>query len=1651
MSRPVDEKIVALKLDNSNFKRNANESVSMFAKMQSAFGKLKGFNMSSAVNSLGELSRAAGQVDLASLGSNVEGISVKFSAMATVAITALSNITTKAVDAGLALAKSITTDPIMAGFREYEQKMGSIQTILANTAKHGTTLDDVSKSLGDLNEYADKTIYSFGDMTRNIGLFTNAGLELQTSTDMIKGFSNAAAASGAGAGETARAAYQLSQALSQGYVMQMDWMSLSSAGMGNDNMKRDLIALGQAMGTLGRDTEDTMTNWKEALSQDKWLTTDVMSTYLQTMAGELDAAELATIGLTEAQAELLIQNAKTGEEAATKVRTFTQLVGSMAEAVGSGWSETFELIFGDFNEATEMWTGVSEAVGGILDGMATRRNNFLKGFIDAGGRAKVIQIIVNLFTTLKNLISPITEGFAKLFPPSSSKGLVLLVSAVELLTRGLVFLSEIIGGGLTIVFKILKGILDGFMFVIKGIAGVFAMLIPKNLVSNIKKIVDGFKSMGTGIGKFMDAIKNSDELKIIGILLKDLAEIVGSKLVAGLNYGREALTEFSNAITDKIIKYLPTLKEHMSNASKWIKDFAGDAVNSLDKFVLDAGPWLDEFGEKMKEAFGVAKEAVKGFVDNIGPWMGDFWANIKNVFGNAKDAVVQFKDSLSEVADTLWGRFGDVFKFLGSLVKTIWDAITGISFSDILKATTVTGIILYGKKIMDMFGNIKEKYEGLFGGGDGENKVGIIDTLKDSLSNLQTGVNAASLLAIAGSVLMLAGGIKMLEGMDAEDVSRGLGTIAGSLIAMVGSLKVMSGMGTSFLQSLGVFTMLIGLSKALLTFSKAIKNLSDIEPEALGRSLRAVMALLGSVALAVRAMSISPDRIAASATFVVGTAIAIRIMAGALDDIAKIKAGDLVKGLVTLGILLAELAIFTRIAVATGINPVSALGLVIVVGAVKMMVSEIRKISDLKAGEIAKGLITMGLLLLELAVFSRIAAGPGMFTAGAGIAIIAMSIGLLVPVIKELGEMDLKTLGIGLGALAIGLGAMAFAMGSGAGISAGLGIMAVAIAINLLVDPITALGKTDWKVLAIGIGALAVALGVIAGVAYLLSAASVSLVAFGAGLLMVGASFALVGIGMVALSTGLAGLAALTAASIFGLVKVFENLLAVVIIIIPQVVDTFLVLLQSILSSIEENLPSLIESGMNIILAFLEGVASKIEDVTLAAIDVVLGFVDGISEKIDLIVDSAVDLIINFVNALADTMRDEGPRFVDAVLNIVESVLEVVILALLDLIEILFWWIPGVSEATDEMGAKATDALREAFDVGETGRERTGEFVDSVEKSRGAGEKAGRGLGEDTKSGLAGVKGYDTIGGTNVSQYSGGMVNSTGKVTTATRNLASTAKTTLGSVKMDGTGRGAGSQYATGYGSQTEAVKRSGRGLNSAARSSASETSLVQTGKDLAAGLASGISSMADWVGEKARTLANTAKWNVESAMQIMSPSRVMRKDGKYFGEGFGLGIQDMFGYVGKTARNLALNAAESASAYKDKFEEIMVADMNMNPVITPVLDMSEMDLQDLSVRGDIQFNNSTLGASGAILTDYENIRREKEAQFAQMYAGSNDDAIMKAMTRLGERIETLSQSPIHVNVDVDGERVSRAISTPMRKEFDRYSLNKAIIATGRR
>lgn len=332
MSVDIESKIVDLKFKADDFQKN----------------------ISGALSSLSALDRAilsgGSKEGLTNVADAADGVAGRFSALQAVALGVFATIGSRAVDLGMQMLRGMTLEPILDGFGEYELKMGSIQTILANTSKAGTTLDDVSRAFEDLNAYSDKTIYNFADMTKNIGLFTNAGIGLQDATDMIRGFSNEAASSGVSAEAAAGAAYQLSQALSAGTIRLMDWRSLTNVGMGSQNMKQSLVDIAEAMGTFTDTTitgEIAMQNFNGSL-EEQWLTADVMTNYLKIQAGVMTDEQMRNIGLTNEQIEAFKKQQEIAEAAATKIRTFSALTGTIKESIGSTWAATFELIIGEY-------------------------------------------------------------------------------------------------------------------------------------------------------------------------------------------------------------------------------------------------------------------------------------------------------------------------------------------------------------------------------------------------------------------------------------------------------------------------------------------------------------------------------------------------------------------------------------------------------------------------------------------------------------------------------------------------------------------------------------------------------------------------------------------------------------------------------------------------------------------------------------------------------------------------------------------------------------------------------------------------------------------------------------------------------------------------------------------------------------------------------------------------------------------------------------------------------------------------------------------------------------------------------------------------------------------------------------------------------
>lgn len=361
MSKTVDERVVSMQFDNKHFESNVKTTMSTLDKLK------KSLNLEKSAKGLENINAAAKNCNLSPMANAVESVKSKFSALEVMGITALANITNSAVNYGKRLISAFTVDPIRTGFNEFELKMGSIQTIMAST---GESLETVNKYLNELNEYSDKTIYSFSDMTSNIGKFTNAGVKLEDAVLAIKGVSNEAALSGANANEASRAMYNFAQALSAGYVKLIDWKSIENANMATVGFKQELINTAVELKVLTETTDGYKTsagtvitptkNFNESL-QDQWMTTDVLIGTLKKYA-----TETTDIG-------------KKAFAAAQDVKTFSMMMDTLKEAAQSGWASTWELIVGDFEQGKTLWTKVSGVLGDIIGKSADARNKLIAG------------------------------------------------------------------------------------------------------------------------------------------------------------------------------------------------------------------------------------------------------------------------------------------------------------------------------------------------------------------------------------------------------------------------------------------------------------------------------------------------------------------------------------------------------------------------------------------------------------------------------------------------------------------------------------------------------------------------------------------------------------------------------------------------------------------------------------------------------------------------------------------------------------------------------------------------------------------------------------------------------------------------------------------------------------------------------------------------------------------------------------------------------------------------------------------------------------------------------------------------------------------------------------------------------------------------
>lgn len=1236
MSSKIDERIVGMKFNGDQFQKGVADTSSALDKLK------KALNLDGAAKGLNDLDAAGKNFSLANMANGVQGIMDKFGALSIVGITVLANIANRAVDAGLTIMRSLTIDPVRAGFAEYELKMGSIQTILSNTARYGTQLPEVVANLDELNKYADKTIYNFGAMTKNIGLFTNAGIRIEDATSMIKGFSNEAAASGTSAEGAAGAAYQLSQAISAGTIRLMDWRSLQTVGMGNKNMQNGLIEIAQAMGQFNSETtsaEEASKNFNGSL-ETNWLSADVMSNYLRIMAGDMDAAAMSALGLSDAQIDSFMKQQKMSEDAATKVRTFTQLLGTMQESVGSGWSETFDILIGDFDQATELWTAVNNELGGIIGEMSEARNNLLRDVVEGGGREMILGSIAAIWQAAKMYFMPIKSAFKEIFPPITAENILNIARNFQKFAESLKPSAETMKN-LKSTFMGVFAVLDIGWMVLKQVIGLFGRLFGA-ATAGAGGILDVTANIGDFLVKVRDAIKNGTALEKVFQKVGDVLQWPIDKLrelgswtldVLGTWDFAAAWEAVANAFK-KVGEFLAPVWEELGNFFRDAKKVLGDFFSTLD-FDLLVGLMnfgaLAGIGIGLKKAFDFLKGGgimalIFGEKDENEEGL---ISKIKGVFGALTDTFGELQNTLKSA--TLIG--------IGAAIALITASVVALSFVDTGKLFIVLGAMTI------MFGQLSAM-------------LLAIDKLTQKTNPVKMVAVGIALSALAGAMLIMSTAVLILSTMSWEELARGLAGMAVGLGLLVGASALLQKMSLRLIFAAPAIVLVAG---AMLILSAAMKIFSTMSWDDILRSGTTLAAALG---IMVGAMSLIHSKVFAAASMII-LAVAVNILAGAMKVFSTMSWDDILRGAVAMvasvGIMVGALALLQLMGPMMLVGAVAmiagAAALTIVAGAMKIF-------ATMSWDEIGRGLVAMAGGLAILAGAMALMGIPLVALGGLALLVVSAGLMMLAPALVLLGTMSWDAIGRGLTMLAASL--VILAVGGLLLIPASVGFLLFGAALMMIGGAVLMVGQ-GLALFTVGLGAL-VAVATLGAPAIktametIASAIPAMMAAFAQGLI----DFALV-IAKGATEFTLAA-TTLIQALLIGLlnngplmIQTFTLLISQMLdsakTLIPQVVDVATVLILEFLGAIEILIPAIVETGMNILIGVLDGIGRNIGRVVDSATTIIVNFIDGIARNLPQVIQSGINLIISFVQGLADGINNNRSRMDTAGRNLADAIL----------------------------------------------------------------------------------------------------------------------------------------------------------------------------------------------------------------------------------------------------------------------------------------------------------------------------------------------------------------------------------------------------------
>lgn len=1173
----VDDRIVNMQFNNKQFESGVSTSTKSLNDLEKT------------------LANTAKSKGLDTFAGSVEGVTGKFSAMRIAGITAIATIANKAVNAGLKLLKSLTLDPVMDGFQEYQTGLQSVQTIMANTGK---PVKAVNKALDQLNKYADKTIYNFGQMAKNVGTFTAAGVDLKTSVQSIKGIANLAALSGSSAQQASGAMYQLSQAIAAGKVGLQDWNSVVNAGMGGKVFQTALARTAENMGTLSKGAvemvgpmdkltiagESFRTSIQAGGKEPPWLTSEVLVDTLKQVAGGYSEAELRAKGFSKAQANAIVEMQKRAFDAATQIKTLPQLIGVIRENIGSSFSNIFRTVLGDFKQSKKLWTDVGFVIMGP-NGFLTRAEDKLEGFVkrwaELGGRTKALEAIKSILTSIGSVLQVIGSAFSEVFKSDKNRD-------------------------------------AGYLWAITKAMSAFAKAIvpTQDTLENLRKIFGGvFAVMHIGAS-------------IVQAIATGFAAFFG-EVFKGSGDAGGGILEFLGNIGELLIK----LDDFLTSGGKMI-DVMREIGHAAGVMTGGAIQMATDIISGLIQGIDIGASGLKDKIFSIGQSIIDWF---KNVLGIHSPSVEMFEVGYNIAAGIGEGLIQGIvliFKAIGAVGSFIKDAFNQLfGGMDALDWVAVMNALFTGSLILTMRSFVKNF------GGIGKSITGTFDQMTDTLQTMQNSIRATIIMKIAIAVGVLTAALVVLSLLDPKKLAQGLGAIASMVGILVGAMAAMSKIGDEMSASFGkgkgaiaggsvqILVMANAMSLmagAMLILSAAVTILAQQDPKKIAIGIGAMATMMGIMVGALAGIAKIGPTVKGAAGAILIMATAMNIMAVSILALGNMSVETLAKGLgaiaIGLGLFVGAMLVFSK----TSVGAEKAAGAIfIIASAMVVLATAVGILGNMDTKTLVKGFaaVAIGLALMVGSLLILSANVAGVLVVAQAMAMMSLALIGLAIAVGMFGNMDTGTLAKGFIAIALGLVLLIAAAAAATYVAPGLAILSTTfMALGLAL----ALAGAGMFLFATGF-ALLTAAG-IGGVAVLTAAFQAFMMLLPTFAIQIAAAFV----------SFIETIAAAAPRIREAMSTIFEQMLGVVTDAIPELAKLIQALISAAIGILQESIPQWVEMGMTVITEFVRSAAEHVPEIADAAGDLIVNFIRELDNHLQEIVDAGTDLIVNFLRGLGE-------------------------------------------------------------------------------------------------------------------------------------------------------------------------------------------------------------------------------------------------------------------------------------------------------------------------------------------------------------------------------------------------------------------------------